>query len=64
MTDFEFVEVDSEVDSVNEIEEKFVDEPEQIEAKDVVSEEKSEAQQLEEAKKYFKQLFANMGGAK
>ncbi|MCD2108712.1 hypothetical protein O4214_27520 [Rhodococcus erythropolis] len=59
MTDFEFVEVESELNSVNEIEEKFVDE--QIEAKDVAAEEKSEAQQLEEAKKYFKNLFANMG---
>lgn len=59
MTNFEFVEVGSEVNSVNEIEEKSVDEPDV--AKDVVAEEKSEAQQLEEAKKYFKNLFANMG---
>lgn len=59
MTNFEFVEVDSEGTPINEIEEKFVDEPDV--AKAVATEKKSEAQQLEETKKYFKNLFANMG---
>ncbi|WP_158170909.1 hypothetical protein [Rhodococcus sp. JT-3] len=65
MTEIEFVEVDSEGKPVKETLEKFVDRPEKSEvAKKVAVEQDSDEQVLDETKKYFKRVFASMGGTR